>query len=282
MTTAIVPSFVAKLNRAEKHLIDLQAALEQYGGTDARTRPYTVRKRIEGKAKREVHRLHFTRGVGNTDIPLIAADAIYNLRSSLEHLMASIVASKDRDSVTFPVFWRSVWEAAIPGENAQRGKDRQRWSTIAKALPVEAVTFLKRLQPPDEAGNKQTPHGLRLLNQFSNADRHTKLPLFAHGVEGLLIRWRLADGEIVSALASADPGHFVEDDAEIREVPSEAVYMECYGPPVVVVRTALKDADGKVVNVPIVDFIRDQRIFIRDKVVPKLLPYVHTPGRRCP
>jgi hypothetical protein len=75
----IVPSYIAKLDRAERHLADLTAAIERYGGTDKATRPYTVRARSTG----------FTSPGSsvNTGVPLIVADAIYNLRSSLDHLM---------------------------------------------------------------------------------------------------------------------------------------------------------------------------------------------------
>jgi len=183
----IVPSFVGKLDRAETHLVELKAAIERYGGTDPGTRPYTVRKRVESKRKGEVHRLHFTRSVENTDVPYIAADALYNLRASLDHLMAAMVPAKDRDSVMFPIFWRGVERPFIERENEQRRKDRERWLSIARRTQTGAVAFLKRLQPPDDAPNKQTPHALRILNQLANTDRHTKLPIVAHGVDGLLI-----------------------------------------------------------------------------------------------
>src|SRR4051794_33023831 len=117
---AIVPSYVAKVTRAKQHLIDLEAEIERY----ALRKPYTVRERIEGKKKRKVRRLAFTEDPANTDIPIIAADVIYNLRSGLDHLMASLAPSARRSSVMFPVFWQGVWDAPIEGENEQRLKDR--------------------------------------------------------------------------------------------------------------------------------------------------------------
>src|ERR1700733_10054402 len=80
--------------------------------------------------------------------------------------MAAMVPSKDRDSCTFPIFWRGVWDPRVPGENAQRQKDRHRWLSIAHALPAEAVAYLKRLQPPDDALTAQEADLLRLLNQL--------------------------------------------------------------------------------------------------------------------
>jgi hypothetical protein len=37
----IVPSFLAKLARAEKHLLELEDALVRYGGAGTDSRPYT-------------------------------------------------------------------------------------------------------------------------------------------------------------------------------------------------------------------------------------------------
>jgi hypothetical protein len=50
--TELVPSFLAKLNRAEKHLADLDQAISEYGSLAEGSRPYTLRKRIEGHDKR--------------------------------------------------------------------------------------------------------------------------------------------------------------------------------------------------------------------------------------
>jgi hypothetical protein len=41
----------------------------------------------------------------------------------------------------------------------------------------------------------------------------------------------------------------------------------------------MTDAKGKI-NLPVVDFVKDNLTFIRDEVVPGLTPYVHTGGRR--
>ena len=275
----IVPSFVAKLNRAEKHLVELKAAIDAFGGSSADTRPYTVSTRIEGKKKREIHRLHFTRSIENTEVPLIFADAIYSLRSSLDHLAAALVPAKDRRSVMFPIMWRGVWEPLVEGENEQRRKDRERWQSIARRVEPGAATFLKRLQPPDEAPNEETPHGLRILNRLSNADRHTKLPIYANGVEGLEMLWKLPDGSSRQGSVSADPGYLLEDDAEIRDVPKGAVYVEGHGTPRIVVRTGMTDSRGKI-NLPVVDFVTEELAFLRDEVVPKLTPYVRKSGKR--
>ena len=64
--TVLYPSYVGKVNRAEHHLKKLKAAALRYGGADESDRPYAVRKRMEGKPKRECFRLEFTRSVDTT------------------------------------------------------------------------------------------------------------------------------------------------------------------------------------------------------------------------
>lgn len=272
----LVPSYLAKLNRAEKHLADLDEAISAYSNPADGSRPYTVRKRIEGHGQREVHRLHFTRHPTNTDIPLIAADAIYNMRSSLEHLIAMLAPAKDRDRLTFPIYWRGVWEPVAEGDDQRRKKARHVWRAIDKALPADAVTVLKRLQPPDDAGPEEEDHALRILNRLSNADRHAKLPVAAAGVLKLNTVWRLPDGSEKLGLATADPGHVVEDGAEIKDAPQGAVYVECSGTPLVSIRLREKDmtSHGKTINLEIPGGLTALLGFLRDTLTPLLVPYV--------
>jgi hypothetical protein len=149
----IVPSFIAKISRAKKHLIDLESEIGRFAAMD----PYAVSEGVEGKKKRKVRRLVFTADPANTDIPIITADVIYNLRSALDHLMSSLVAPKDRGSAMFPIFFEGVWQAIVPGENEQRIKDRQRWASYIKTLPDVAVTVLKAMQPPDLGAEHPEP-----------------------------------------------------------------------------------------------------------------------------
>jgi hypothetical protein len=93
MSTAVVPSYLSKLSRAEKHLVDLKEAIDAY----AASKPYAASKGFEGKKQKVVHRLVFKADPANTDIPIIATDVIYNLRSGLSHLMSRLVGNKERN-----------------------------------------------------------------------------------------------------------------------------------------------------------------------------------------
>jgi hypothetical protein len=272
----LVPSYLAKLTRAEKHLVELADAIKLYGGSDSASRPYTVRKRIEGKDKREVYRLHFTRSPANTDIPLIAADAIYNLRSSMEHLIAAIAPAKDRDSLTFPVFWRGVWEPCVEGENQRRRKARHQWKAIERALRPEAIAVLKRLQPPDDAGKDEQAHDLRILNRFSNTDRHAKLPVVAAGLTRFALHWTPKEGNPKLGFGEANPGGMVEDGAELKDTPEGAVKVEIVGTPLVAIRIRGKEIASKrpSVNAELPGSLGAILDFIRREAMTPLLPFV--------
>lgn len=67
----------------------------------------------------------------------------------------------------FPIYRQGVCEPPVEGENPERAKDRQRWASDTKKLPVDAITLLKRPQPADHGGHEPIPI-LELVNRLSN------------------------------------------------------------------------------------------------------------------
>jgi hypothetical protein len=147
----IVPSYMLKIARAEKHLVDLRREVDRYSDRE----PYTVDSRHY--RKRHEHRLAFTEDPINTHIGVILADLIHNLTSGLDHLLADMVPPKDRSRVMFPVLWQGVWENGVPGENSQRAKDRARWKSITRNMNADAATLLQKMQPPVEIPENTGP-----------------------------------------------------------------------------------------------------------------------------
>lgn len=218
------------MDRAEEHLADLQEAVDTY----VNSHPYRVSEGMEGKRNaRLVRRLKFT-SQPDDRITLMAADAIYNIRSGLDHLASALVPSNKRTSVMFPVFFQGVWEPNVEGENPQRVKDRERWISYTRNMAPEAVEILKVNQPDDSAGDDDNLHGLAFLNRLSNTDRHTKLPIVGSRFRNVIIKCTL-DG-IVHA-GTADLGHkeAFDDDEEIP-VPPEATDVEALATAVVTIR----------------------------------------------
>ncbi len=148
---AIVPSYLTKLRTAKEDLVRLEEEIERYVTHD----PYRVVEQAEGRRKPKVRRLQITSGPANTDIPRIAGDILYNLRSGLDHLMAALVPKKRRGSAHFPIFFQGVCEDASGRENEQRAKERGRWRSDTQALPKPALAILRSLQPLDGSAQPQ-------------------------------------------------------------------------------------------------------------------------------
>lgn len=259
----IVPSYIAKVARAKKHLVDLQAEIDRFAGGH----PYTVSARVEGKKKRKVWRLHFTADPANTDIPVIAADAIYNLRSSLDHLMSSLVPRNQRSSAMFPVYFEGVWEAAREGENTQRRKERSRWASDTKALSEPVLAILKGLQPADGGGEEGEIDLLRLLYRLSNRDKHEKLPVVAAGLSEPVVTVTMPDGSKRRMIG--DPSYpAFENEADIRNLPDVAVDVEIEGTPAIAIRMG-----EPVGHLPLPLFLRDIADRIEGDIIAPLLPF---------
>jgi hypothetical protein len=263
----VVPSFVAKLSRAKKHLIDLEAEVARF----VDVHPYAVRCRIEGKKKRKVWRIEFTADPANTDIPILAADVIYNMRSSLDHLMSALVAPKDRGSAMFPIFFRGVWGDPVEGENEQRRKDRARWDSYVKTLPDQAVAILKSLQPPDAAWQESENERLRFINKLSNRDRHEKLPIVASGLNDPTFEVFMPDGTVKRPVLHPDtPGAF-ENHAHVHAIPDDAVDVKVKGVAAVGIRMG-DPKEHRYVEVPW--GLRQAAETIEGRVFPALVGFV--------
>jgi hypothetical protein len=259
---AVVPSFVAKVARAKKHLDELECAITAYKDLG----PCTVRQRVTGK--RQPWCLEFVADPANTDIPIIAADAVYNLRSSLDHLMASMVPRKRRSSVTFPVMWEGVWEAPVPRENEQRAKDRSRWQSCVTGLPGEAVAILKSLQPPEPNAQRGHVNLLTLVNTLSNRDRHEKLPTSVLGVRDLRATWTDPDGTPMQGTGQRATNQMFQNQAEIDAIPEGAMDVEIQGVPAIALKVAQQDG---YVEIP--EQLRAALRLIEERIVPALGPF---------
>jgi hypothetical protein len=261
MPGELIPSFISKINRAEKHLGELEGAVDSY----AVTHPYEVGHRMEGKKKVPI--LHFTALPINTDIPLIAGDISQNIHAGLHHL-AVLLAARNRGSIMFPIFWQGVWNDSIPGENKQRADDRQRWNTYTRDMRPQAVTILKELQPPDGGGDPSEIHKLLLLSRLSNTDRHKKLNAVATGLTQVEATITRENGEQIEVVDAQPRFGIVKDGATIHLEPGE-VDVEIRGTPAVVI--GVTEPEGEIV---IPGGFQRLIEWVREKVTGPLTPYV--------
>jgi hypothetical protein len=124
------------------------------------------------------------------------------------------------------------------------------------------------LQPPDGTGNPVNL--LEVLNRLSNADRHTKLPVALSGLREVTLEWAMPDGSRSIARAPIDAYSFLNDDAEIANIPYRAMDVQIKGTPVVAIR--IGEEGGHHVRIP--DRLNLIAALIEGDIIPSLTPYV--------
>jgi hypothetical protein len=258
-------SFMAKVARARRHLRDLEAELERW----LRANPYAVSEQPEGRKKRKPRRLVFTSELAATEVPIIAADAIYDLRSSLDHLMNALVARRDRGSVVFPVYFQGVWDAIVPGESPERIRQRLRWAHDVRTLPAAAVAILRELQPPEDA--REQVHLIEALDRLCDRDRHERLPVAVGGLVDITLRSSMPDGSVLVSHGHGQPDSALADGAALP-VPDDAVAVFIEGTPRI--GLCIGD-DGRHIEIPA--RLWDAADLIEAVVIPRLAPFLRKP-----
>jgi len=268
--TAIIPSYTAKLRRAEKHLVELEGEITKFSDTH----PYEVCASKKRKGQGTNHFVRFTRSPENTDIPIVAADVIYNVRSAMDHLACGLVPSKNRDSVSFPVLYQGVWEPPIKGENRQRTQDRGRWDTCTREMRPEAIAHIQKLQPPNPRRDNEV-NILFALNNLCNKDRHEKLPAVISSLADVQVFYVDAQGEPHigrDPRVRGDSPARLEDGAKIN-VPEGAVDVKVVGTADIAIRIAALQADFQLLS----GLSRAIKV-VRELVIAPLVPYLHIPS----
>lgn len=168
MTDASIDGPKLKLDRAKKHLTDLESACDRFLDSN----PYTIIAKDNPEAEQRQHRL--VRAEKPPDcLSLIAGDAVHNLRSALDHLIWQLVIANggkpDELKTEFPI-WRSKsrFESGRPGN--------------AKGISKDALEILYGLEP-HKGGN----NSLWLLRQLDVVDKHRLLIAVGAARQAVLI-----------------------------------------------------------------------------------------------
>jgi hypothetical protein len=140
----------AKLERAEKHISDVDAAIRVF----FESRPYVIVAKQDQKTGDYVSYVESVRDVP-VNVPLIAGDAIHNIRSALDHLAWQLVLSAGNtpgQSTSFPIFDTA---AKYETRSHRRAQAILRWQSIALATP--SVGYYR--QAPDGCHSRIGPQG---------------------------------------------------------------------------------------------------------------------------
>jgi hypothetical protein len=148
-----------KLERADKHIADLNAAITAFRSTN----PYKVGSKHDLKQDAPLYFMEEVADVPDA-IRLIVGDAIHNLRSALDHIAMQLWIAGGRlgnvKAVAFPIF-----DSAAKYVTEGAGK-------IKGARP-DAIKVIDAIEPY-HGGNG---HALWILQELNNIDKHRLLVL---------------------------------------------------------------------------------------------------------
>jgi len=144
-----------KIERAKKHIIDLQAAIHAFG----ESHPYEIGTKRYPQTRKIMYYLADFRDVP-LDISAIAGDVLQNLRSALDHLTCQLVCAagnKPTLRTSFPIFDSATkYKAKSPGK--------------VEGMRQDAIHALNGIKPYKGGNNT-----LWLLHKLNNIDKHRLL-----------------------------------------------------------------------------------------------------------
>src|SRR5487761_1114219 len=254
-------SWRLKLNRAEKHLEEIDAEILRY----ADTHPYRAVR--DPKQKRNSNLWRYRLRIDQTPDPELAVifgDVIHNIRSALDHLAVGISDRERNYQAGFPIQRKNIWAKEgrpfVFGGRDGRNKRRSFNSAIAGMTP-EAATIIKRLQPYQHGPMAAAIDPLAMVAGLENADKHRQLVTIVPGVNRATAHV-LARGRVINQFAQS----FCEDGAIVAEFGEDfspplqdgEVDVNLYGAPAVAVKVAETDWHVDVTQLRfIVQWLRD-------------------------
>jgi hypothetical protein len=185
-----------KLAWAKGHLDLLNLELDRFSHSN----PYTLTR--EDDLEHQRHILRFNLLNVPDPICLIAGDAVYNMRSSLDQLVWSLARLKGIPGkrTAFPIVDGPVLTTSKLDSLNNRLVD----------VPREAICEIEALQPYNR-GTAYKTHPLWRLDEICNLDKHRRIP--ANGSEAMVYFPRLTVRDLGDVIAEAT------DDGLIVSVP---------------------------------------------------------------
>jgi hypothetical protein len=187
-------SWWLKLDRAQRHFQELETLI----GLPLDRQPHGVTKQLNSQGE-AVWSLNMDVAL-DVNVPIVAGDVLFNIRSALDHLACALVPAENKRRVQFPMFTDDPFETDPASGNYRHPESyRNSWRAQTAGIPDEALAIIKGLQPYEEARlagkrpDQAVHHVLSILRALQDADKHRKLiflrpsvkkaRLFIEGVE---------------------------------------------------------------------------------------------------
>jgi hypothetical protein len=205
-------SWWLKLQRAEQHLLEVKAALRDYGHRHPYAAVLTapaVAQAQQSTDTRWVYHLCITEQP-DPELVVIIGEILYDLRSALDHLAMALAPPSRQKHAHFPIAVEDPGRVDAGGSFLRKGEQaRQRFERALRGMPQPAIELIKAMQPSALGADAETAP-LALLNWLHHAEQQHRLVIVASGVADVQTTVR-ARGEI---LVQTAPG-FCTDGAEI-------------------------------------------------------------------
>jgi hypothetical protein len=149
----------SKLERAEIHIFKLKDTWQEF--IDREDNPYPVISEFDANTGYRTFKLANAARVP-IDIPLLAGDAIHNLRTAIDHLMYHLISLRTRDS-------KVLKEAYFPIYRTSK-IFKSRFKGIKKFLAPAVIKAISQIKP--YARGSQFGRTLWQLHQLDIIDKH--------------------------------------------------------------------------------------------------------------
>lgn len=213
-----------KLNRAARHLTELDAVLEDFLRPDCYEivneseivgeLPDSSAEPRRGRVRRKVQ---FKRTPPLLYWGTIVGDVVHNLRAALDHLV--FIISYRNDPATFAEDKTTAFPICDSPSDF-RGPKRRGWETHheIRGLPEEAKTIIEGLQPFQGGNEFLATNPLRILREMDDIDKHRTIHLT--GWSAHTVSWdvtHVPQGVHVHSLKVHPPGP-IESGAVLAEL----------------------------------------------------------------
>jgi hypothetical protein len=207
----VAESWILKVNRAEKHFVELGTEVTSYTGSH----PYRAVRSRQRKRDRNIWRYHLVMTEQpDPNLAVIIGDVIHNLRSALDHLAVATVPSARKSHARFPIELQDIWAKDEAGKYLIADDERRRrFLSDIKGMSDDAKALIFQAQPYG-AGDQAHRAGLGVIGRLENADKHHKLIVVAPGIDNPVFHFFIRGTERYRVHGEG----FAKDGAEIADL----------------------------------------------------------------